>query len=725
MTSFRDYKTDKDWSWLRLDSTVEARKWLHFEPASDTSSGSQKLYELIVKSDWPCKIVSNRPDGSYATSDLYMEHPNRPGLWKLTARADDTIVLTNGKKLLASHVESILQKSPLFQHALVFGQNRPLIGALLFPAPQDVTQDNEKVETDVRKLLLEIQTSMPPHARLAREMLRIMAAEDTDALPKSSKGTVQRVRAYRQFQEAIDTLYDEFDPDVDSQDSSGGLQLDEEQLLGWLSERVAECTPDGEAPDQDADLFAAGIDSTASLRIRALMQRHLALSGRKLSKNVVYEQPTIRSLAKFCYELRTGKQSAAQGAGVQDTMMRLAEEYSRRLGPKRLRKANGVNGSPQARSTIILTGASGALGSQILRILLDEHKDEVESILLLVRAQDDSTAREKIAQSFHQKRVAGLSEADFELIQFKAVDLANQDAVEALQLKELPNAIFVHAGWEVNFALGLASFKACLDGTVNLLQAHLSSSSSRFIFCSTIASCLDSDKTSEIQETRARDPSSASAVGYAQAKWVAEQICEKAAACSTGSGHHSVDVVRIGQLCGVRAHGVWNTREAWPLLVKTADEVGKLPDIQQRLDWLPVDTAARALLDLAFSKAGTPEAQETEGQASIFHLVDPHGKSAPSWQQFLEWLKQAGLHFETVSHQEWLDTIREPKPPIQGSALVDIWSKMGSGSQAPPTIDTSRMQVVSKSFQSSEPLDGKLFAHSVEYWREIGFLKKH
>jgi thioester reductase-like protein len=50
---------------------------------------------------------------------------------------------------------------------------------------------------------------------------------------------------------------------------------------------------------------------------------------------------------------------------------------------------------------------------------------------------------------------------------------------------------------------------------------------------------------------------------------VAEQICQQAG--------KNVLIARIGQLCGDTRGGYWNTSEAWPLMIKTAQEIGCLP----------------------------------------------------------------------------------------------------------------------------------------------------
>lgn len=67
---------------------------------------------------------------------------------------------------------------------------------------------------------------------------------------------------------------------------------------------------------------------------------------------------------------------------------------------------------------------------------------------------------------------------------------------------------------------------------------------------------------------------SATAIGYARAKWVAEHIC---------SGAHEtvlsgrVVIARVGQLCGDTEHGVWSESEAWPLLIASMRYTEYLP----------------------------------------------------------------------------------------------------------------------------------------------------
>lgn len=103
------------------------------------------------------------------------------------------------------------------------------------------------------------------------------------------------------------------------------------------------------------------------------------------------------------------------------------------------------------------------------------------------------------------------------------------------------------------------------------------------------------------------DPATASPIGYSQSKWVVEKICETASQLPDLDGR--VRILRIGQLCGDTVTGYWNEKEGWPLLIRTAQTTGSLPDLTevgfpstraieanvQEPSWLPVDLAAQTM----------------------------------------------------------------------------------------------------------------------------------
>ena len=120
-----------------------------------------------------------------------------------------------------------------------------------------------------------------------------------------------------------------------------------------------------------------------------------------------------------------------------------------------------------------------------------------------------------------------------------------------------------------------------ISGTRNLIDfvRQTPGGSSRIRFCSSIASVLggSAQQQGEIKEVTSNDPATASPIGYSQSKWVVEKICDIASQL-----HDMVDrvrVLRIGQLCGDTVTGYWNEKEGWPLLIRTAQTTGALPDL--------------------------------------------------------------------------------------------------------------------------------------------------
>jgi acyl-coenzyme A synthetase/AMP-(fatty) acid ligase len=78
------------WNWLTpLPFTAP---YLKFEPVEDG------LYHLVILAGLQSKVLSDRPDGSYGTRDLFHPHPTDRSKWKFAARYDDIIVLLNGEK---------------------------------------------------------------------------------------------------------------------------------------------------------------------------------------------------------------------------------------------------------------------------------------------------------------------------------------------------------------------------------------------------------------------------------------------------------------------------------------------------------------------------------------------------------------------------------------------------------------------------------------------------
>ncbi len=90
LSSHRKFATDKAWSWGRVPPSLTGL--VRFEPQGGD------LYEMVLDKKLPALAVKgNRPDGNYATSDLYLKHKENDW-WKAMGRVDDTVVHVSGEK---------------------------------------------------------------------------------------------------------------------------------------------------------------------------------------------------------------------------------------------------------------------------------------------------------------------------------------------------------------------------------------------------------------------------------------------------------------------------------------------------------------------------------------------------------------------------------------------------------------------------------------------------
>lgn len=213
----------------------------------------------------------------------------------------------------------------------------------------------------------------------------------------------------------------------------------------------------------------------------------------------------------------------------------------------------------------------------------------------------------------------------------------------------------------------------------------------RLGFCSSVASVLNYSGDSSVPEKIVDSPSAASALGYSRSKWVAEQICRKANEQTPLRGR--VQVFRIGQLSGDSHRGVWNTSEAWPLMLSLVKVTRTLPDLgNEALDWLPVDIAAQSIMQAI---AGS-EQSSSGGLPDVLHILNNKGK--PDWRQLLQWLHKRE-DFAIVSPPMWVAQLEQaqqseqsqsqeaqqsegPRPGHPGFKLLAHWKRAYGGAAA-------------------------------------------
>lgn len=236
----------------------------------------------------------------------------------------------------------------------------------------------------------------------------------------------------------------------------------------------------------------------------------------------------------------------------------------------------------------------------------------------------------------------------------------------------------IHCAWPVNFQLALSAFEPSIQGLQNLLQLSLQvnfSKPAHLLFCSSISTALGNHSSARISEGPVASLEQASPTGYAQSKLVSERIVQ-AAVEEAGA---NATILRIGQVVGDTKWGSWNDSEAFPLIIRSALTMGILPELDLDCEWLPVDTVAESIVQIAgLATPGgspttnkvpdtTPSEQDTtringsspppQQARLVYNLVSPH---TFSWTtDLLPALSSAGLSFRPVSLATWLHQLRK------------------------------------------------------------------
>ncbi|KAI1416078.1 acetyl-CoA synthetase-like protein [Hypoxylon sp. FL1857] len=664
------YREPGDNSWDYIRPYANLRQHIIFKKHDND------VYESVYLKSHPALMMSNSndPPGSFHSGDLFTPHPTIDWAWKYVARADDRVTLLSGEKILPLGMEGTIRESPLVRDALMVGNDRLVPGLLVFRSAAAARLSDEEFIEAIQPYIDRANRIADEFARITPDMIAPLGADVE--YPATDKNNIIRAAAYARFENVIENLYSK---DKDAADGQNGkdLKLDVEQLEQFILDLIRQ-QAGIEVPDVEADLFAAGIDSLRAAQVRRLLQRNLDLGGHSLRTNVVYDAGSIAKLARLLFALRTGeKLDNAQPKDEDEIayMEKIIDDYSK-FQPR----TPGRLPIPE-RGVVILTGATGALGTHLLSQLLDDPR--VERVYCLVRGNDPLG---RINESLRTRKLSDLTTDSTRASKLTALTTNNLGASnlglspEDYATLQESATLIIHAAWPVNFNVSLNSLIPHVVGLHNLLELSLRvpcSDPARLVFASSISTAFRMPTPANVPEGPIPSLHYAAATGYARSKLIGERICASAAAIGAAVG-----VLRIGQISADTVNGIWNDKEAIPILVRSVTEVGALPRLEgdhDKCDWMPVDTVARACLQLA-------EKLDTKMSAASFYNVNPPHEF--SWnKEFLPALRKAGLEFQDVSLEEWLKRLRSRAAELGQAAetqlpavkLVDYYEETYSG----------------------------------------------
>ncbi|CAG8972786.1 hypothetical protein HYALB_00006878 [Hymenoscyphus albidus] len=153
--------------------------------------------------------LQTKPDGSFRTGDIFLQHPTRLGLYKCIGRMTDEIKIRPvGHENVALHAPTyedvaMAPGAGVLEEAVLFGSGRPEAGILLFvKAGCDVDREG-LVDSVWEALEREFEEGRVP-VKVRKEMLVVVCG---GVVPRTTKGNFVRSEIYIEFEEDINEAY--------------------------------------------------------------------------------------------------------------------------------------------------------------------------------------------------------------------------------------------------------------------------------------------------------------------------------------------------------------------------------------------------------------------------------------------------------------------------------------------------------------------------------------
>lgn len=367
---------------------------------------------------------------------------------------------------------------------------------------------------------------------------------------------------------------------------------------------------------------------------------------------------------------------------------------------------------------VLLTGATGFLGAHLLRTLLAETGAEV---LCLVRdSGSGDMAWRRVRRSLERYRL--WDDALGARMHTVTGDLSQPGlgltAAGQAMIGSAVDAVY-HAAADVNWVSPYGALRAAnVIATRELLRLACRGRSKAFHFISSLSVCHAAGERRFIAEDD--DPFGSIdrlPLGYARSKCVAEALVRQARARGLRASIH-----RPALLTGDSATGLSKHDDLVSALFKGCIQMGAAPDLDWRVDAVPVDQAARAIVHLSLT--GPRE-------IATFH---ESARRARHWRECVLWMNLFGYPVRLVPYDRWAGQLaRDAASPEHalhrmrgfflrrwpdGSAVPELYQQ--ARGSAPRSTRTQ--ELVSRAGLDFERLDAALLERYFDEYVAAGFL---
>ena len=565
----------------------------------------------------PC---GNQGERMYRTGDVVVLAPD--GRLHYRGRSDEQVKI-RGYRVEPGEVESALERVLGVEAAAVVarsvGEERQL---------HAFVQSTAEPLPDWRKRLAQVL----PDYLVPRTMTRI------DTLPVTPTGKTDR-RALESWHEthgstqSVDSERQDSDQDTWNEATLSGR-------LGELAELWTEVL--GQAPTtSEDDFFLLGGHSLLAARLHRLVRQRL---GVEIGLSALLSTPTLRGMAD---------RIAGHGGTTQLAPASLREDAC-------LHDLQVVHRREPADPTVLLTGATGFLGSHLLVELLRTGR----RVSCLIRADSERAARDRLERTFEK---FALDVSGLDAVTVVLGDLSEPELGLGSEATSLPYAVgeVYHAAAHINFVVPYHTVKRTnVDGLRHLLD-FCGKNRTPLRLISTLGVFPPDSTSGLVDETVAPGDPESLGIGYSQSKWVAEHLALRAREAGL-----PVTVHRVGRIGGHSGTGACRHDDFFWLQMKSFAVLGCYPEdmvAAPPVDLLPVDYVAAAIVQLS---SGRPDNEN-------WHLYHPDGLA---WDTIIETIRAEGYELQPVARTQWMAALeRQAESDSQGEGLGSLVPFMREG----------------------------------------------
>lgn len=671
--------------------------------------------ELLVKSTSTVPGYFNRPeldrevftaDGYYRTGDVAAVDGG--GRVRIIDRKNAVIKLSQGEFVALPSLEAAyLAGSKSIHQIFLYGRgDQSSIVGVAVPSDRLRTELDDEVAAIRSRILHELRRTATDKDLNSYEIPSAIVV-DFDPFSESNgllsdHGKLVRPRLMEKYGTLLAGLYERRRSGRDELLDRLHVGGAGEETLSTLLRAVAvSLQSDAEDITETATFRDLGGDSLTAVSLSRLLEQIYRF--RVPVDTVASASYTIRDLARYIDAKRASAHDSASFEEIHgaDSQTLRATDLTLSRFIKNDVPEPGASAVPRGAKSVLLTGASGYLGRFLCLELLREFVGTDHRLTCLVRASDDTAARDRLRRTF--------STSDSLLAEFdelsSRLDVIAGDLSEArLGLGDqtwarLTDGLtdIVHAGAMVNHALPYRElFAANVNGTAEVIRLAVTGVLKPVTFMSSIATALLAgassplDETSDIRDVLPQIIATGKIVdGYAATKWAGEALLRDA--------HDRyglpVTVFRASMILAHTHHrGQINIPDTFTRLLHSVVRTGLAPSSFYRhdgdlahYDGLPVDVVARSII--AMSSGSRRDAYAT------YHLVNPFDDGV-SLDRMIDWLVESGIPLTRIeSYDDWmgrfaaaltaldehdkrasvlplLEAFEQPETPIFGSSIT-------------------------------------------------------